>query len=71
MRVPAIRYLVLGALLCAALCLTLGSIGCSSSDSPVNVPNDPPQQDDNVTFTPGKSHVIDAPSPWEGENGDL
>lgn len=69
MRVPAIRYLVLGALLCATLCLTLGSVGCSSSDSPVNVPNDPPQQDDDSAFTPGKE-TRDVYSPWDGDSGD-
>ena len=68
MRVPVTRYLVLGALLCAALCLSVGNIACSSSDSPVNVPIDPPQEDPG--FTSGKDiHGVDH-NPLDGENGD-
>jgi hypothetical protein len=34
----------------------------------VNVPNDPPPDDDSA-FTPGKE-TRDVYSPWDGENGD-
>jgi hypothetical protein len=69
MKVPAIRYFVLGALLCAALGLTLVNIGCST-DSPVKVRDNPPQEQPDV-YNPGKAHDSAAPLPFDGENGDM
>ncbi len=69
MKVLAVRYFVLGALLCAALGLTFVSIGCSS-DSPAKVPDNPPPQEQPDVFSPGKEHCSDAPLPFDGDNGD-
>jgi hypothetical protein len=68
MKVPAIRYFVLGALLFAALGLTLVNIGCSN-DSPATVPGDPPQEQPDFS-NPGKAHDTVAPLPWDGDTGN-
>ncbi len=73
MRVPMMRTFLLGALICATLCLSFGPLGCSS-DSSSNVVNPEPDPGPNVeqpsTFQPGKDHAVDDPM-IGGEEGDF